>query len=95
MGRDRRPGPPDDPTGDRALAAGVAALACSFVPVVGDVVAVPAAALAMVLGWIGIRRFEEGRASKVAAAAAGAALGAIAGLMVVVVLAATHFSPSA
>lgn len=95
MGRDRRPGPADDPTGDRALAAGVAALACSFVPVVGDLVALPAAAIAMVLGWIGIRRFEEGRASKVAAAATGAALGALAGLMVVVVLAATHFGPSA
>lgn len=93
MGRDPRPGDPDDPIGERALAAGIAAFVASFVPVIGDFVAVPAALVAFVLGVIGIRRFEAGRAARVAAAVSGTILGAVTSLMIVVVLAATHASP--
>ena len=93
MDRDPEPSRPDEPVGERALAAGLAAFVCAFVPVIGEFIAVPAAIVAVVLGAVGVRRFEAGRAARVGAAAAGAILGAVTGLMIVVVLAATHFGP--
>ncbi|MGV8965558.1 MAG: hypothetical protein ACOH2F_04705 [Cellulomonas sp.] len=93
MGRDPQPHHADDPVGERALAAGIAAFVASFIPGVGDFVAVPAAIIAIVLGLVGIQRFETGRAARVAAAACGTILGAAASLMFVVVLVATELRP--
>lgn len=72
--------------GDNSLAAGVTALACTFVPGVGEFLAVPAAVLAIALGLIGVRRHETGRAPRVAAAATGVMLGVLALLAVLVVV---------
>jgi len=96
MGRDTRTSHPGDPTGERALAAGIAAVAASFVPVFGDFMVIPLAFLAIVLGLVGIRRFQEGRAAGVvgvATAACGTILGAATSFIIVIMLAATHFSP--
>lgn len=64
-----------------------------FAPGIGEIVAVPAALLAIALGMIGVRRYETGRAGNVAPAAAGVALGAIALVVTAVVFIATHVSP--
>ena len=95
MGRDTRSSHPGDPTGERALAAGIVAVAASFVPMFGDFIAIPMAVLAIVLGLVGIRRFQEGGAAGVvgvAAAACGTILGAATNFIIVIVLAATHLS---
>ena len=64
-----------------------------FLPGIGEIVAVPAALLAIVLGLIGVRRYETGHADTVAPATAGVALGAVALVVTVVVLVATHAAP--
>lgn len=79
--------------GDYALAIGGAALFCSFLPVVGDILAVPAAALAIVLGFGAMRREHTARESHGAAAMVGTILGEVALLVVVLGLAATHLLP--
>ncbi|QTE28109.1 hypothetical protein [Pengzhenrongella sicca] len=93
MDEERRPPHRHDPFGERALAAGLVAIAASFVPVIGDVVAVAAAILAVALGIVGIRRYETGRATRFASAAAGIVLGAATTFVVALGLMATHLSP--
>ena len=83
---------PGDRVGDWALSLGVAGLVSAFVPVVGDFVAAPAAVLAIILGLIGVRRYETRQAARVAPAVGGAVLGAAAIMVAVIVLIATHAS---
>lgn len=77
MEAERPPGRRRYTVGDYALTFGLAAVACAAIPVIGDVIAAPVAVLAIVLGLIGIWRWDEGLAPKVLPAAAGASLGAL------------------
>ncbi len=83
------------PRGDRAstwaLALGIASFAGAFVPAIGEFIAAPAALAAIVLGLIGLRRYETYRVSRAAPAAAGVIMGTIALLVVAFVLLATGF----
>lgn len=54
-------------------------------PGVGEFVALPASVAAIVLGMVGLRRYETGRSTRAAPAATGAILGAIAGFSVLLV----------
>ena len=90
IGRPRLPG---DRAGEWALSLGVAAFVGGFLPVIGEFVAVPAAVLAVILGLVGLRRYDTGQAARVVPAVAGAVLGALAVMVTVVVLVATHVSP--
>jgi len=76
--------------GESALILGVAALISAMLPVVSDFVAGPAAAVAILLGLLGARRHQAGRAARVAPAIAGTVLGAIALFVVVLMLAASN-----
>lgn len=93
VGRRRRDEGSAERPGDLSLALGVAACVCALVPVIGEVVTVPLAVLAVTLGIVGVRRYESGRTPRVGAAAAGAALGAVAVAVTLVVLTATYASP--
>lgn len=93
MAREPHSDPDGDGFGDRALAAGVAACLTALVPVIGEFIAAPAAALGLTLGLIGIHRFEAGRAIRVVPAAVGTVLSACAALVVLVVLVATYTAP--
>ena len=72
---------------------GVIAFVVGFVPVVGDVGAAPTAVLAVALGFVGVRRYETGRAAHVVPAVAGAGLGGLAIMASVLVFVATQVSP--
>lgn len=72
--------------GDYSLTFGLAAVACAAIPAIGDLVAAPVAVAAVVLGLVGIWRWDEGRAPKVLPAAAGASLGALSLFAVVLML---------
>lgn len=89
-----RAGPhlPGDRFGDWALSLGLAGLVSGFVPVIGDFVSAPAAVLAMVLGLVGVRRYETHQAARVAPAVGGAVLGAMAIALTLIVLVATSES---
>lgn len=63
--------------GQRALAAGVAAVFGLFVPGIGEFITVPASLAALVLGVVGLRRYERGHA-RAGPPAVGAILGALA-----------------
>jgi hypothetical protein len=69
---------------------GIAAVVALCVPVIGDFLAIPAAAAAMVLGFIGMRRHETGRAAGSGSAIAGLLLGAVAVTGTVAIFAATR-----
>ncbi|MBU7596442.1 hypothetical protein JGS22_001995 [Streptomyces sp. P38-E01] len=73
---------PKNTAGEVSLVAGVVAVVCSIVPIVGDLVALPAAFLAVVLGVVGIVRSERGRATNFGHSLIGATLGALAAFMV-------------
>lgn len=79
------PAPPRNGAGSTALVFGVVAFVFAFVPVIGEFVALPAAIAAMVLGWIGFERAEDGEATNSSQAIAGGVLGLIAGLVVLLV----------
>lgn len=83
----------DDRLGERALAVGVAACVTALVPVIGEYIAAPAAALGITLGLVGIHRYEAGLAARIVPAVAGVILSACAALMVIVVLVVTHVGP--
>lgn len=72
-------------SGQQSLTAGAIALGAAFVPVVGDLIAVPAAVLAIVLGGVGLRHYEQGRTARVVPAILGTALGLAAVLGVALV----------
>lgn len=86
-------GPADRPRralGDLALAAGVGALGVTVLPVVGEVLAVPVGVLALVLGLMGLGRWERGLEPGPVRSAAGALLGAGALVVVLVMVLAVH-----
>ncbi|OEU90754.1 hypothetical protein DB35_02745 [Streptomyces abyssalis] len=62
----------------------------SFVPVIGDAVAVVTGPLALVLGATGIRRSEKGVATNFGPSLTGATLGALAILVVALMFAVTR-----
>jgi len=76
--------------GESALVLGIIAVLGLFVPAVGDYIAAPGALAAMVLGFIGMRRHETGRATTAGGAVAGVILGAVALTGLVIMLAASH-----
>ncbi|KQU07059.1 hypothetical protein ASG56_05755 [Rhodococcus sp. Leaf7] len=75
--------------GNTALVAGIVALVCAFIPLIGDYVAVPAGVLAVACGWIGLCRDEDGVATNGRDAVIGAALGGAALFVVFLTFAAT------
>lgn len=75
--------------GDLALSSGVVAGVATFVPVIGEVLALPAALLAIGFGTVGIRRYETGRTRRFVPAMAGIILGALAALGAFMVFAST------
>lgn len=84
------PPPYRNGVGDTALVAGIIAAVSAFLPIVGDLITIPAGLIAVVCGWIGLVRVENGVADNHRNAVIGAVLG-IAGLFVVfLVFVATH-----
>ncbi|WP_114853854.1 hypothetical protein [Brachybacterium sp. YJGR34] len=76
--------------GEYSLALGLGAIVCSLIPVIGDAIAAPLAIAAVVLGVVGIHRYDAGRSSRVLLAALGTALGAIALFLIALMLIVTH-----
>lgn len=88
--RDRnRSRPPRDRIGDAALTCGVVALVFVFVPVMGDVITPPAAVTAVLLALVSLIRENRDLSAHSNRALAGGLLGAVAGLITVMVVAAT------
>lgn len=69
--------------GEISLCAGIVAVVFCFVPMLGDVVALPAGLLAVVLGVVGVRRSERGLATNFGPSLVGATLGALSVFVVV------------
>lgn len=82
--------PPRNRAGEVALVMGIVSLTLSFVPVIGDFVAAPTGLLAVVLGVLGVRRSEKGVATNFGESLTGAALGAVAVLIVLLMIAVTR-----
>jgi len=80
---------PRNGAGDFSLAFGIVALAFSFFPIVGEFVAAPASAIAILLGCIGIRRVDRGFATNPVPAWSGVGLGVAGGLMTLLVFVAS------
>ncbi len=80
MARDGSNQDPSSPGrfGDAALTCGVLALVFAFVPIVGDVVTVPTALAAVVLGVVGVVRGDQGLEASPNKAFVGVLLGVIA-----------------
>ncbi len=76
--------------GQRSLAAGIVALLAAFVPVIGDLIALPAAALALAFGAIGIRHFDQGRSARIGPAALGTTFATVAVIGLAIVGVATR-----
>lgn len=76
-------------SGGYALAFGLLAVLCALVPVIGDVVAVPVAVLAIACGVVGVGHYDAGRAPRMITSVLGSLLGAIALLLVAVSFLAT------
>lgn len=92
MSAGRAPEPPhrwSDSAGEWSLVLGIIAIACAFVPVIGDVITLPFAVGAVALGFVGIRVAHGRRAWRSVLAMLGVALGAAAIATVVVLLIAT------
>lgn len=71
------------------MAMGIVAFAFSFLPIVGEFVAAPAAVLAVIFGFVAIIRVERGQATNPARAWCGIGLGATGGAITLLVFAAT------
>ena len=78
--------------GSAALVAGIIAAIAAFVPIVGDLISVPAGIVAVVCGWIGLARLENGSATNYRETVIGMVLGTLALFAVFVMFAATHGS---
>lgn len=78
--------------GGIALGTGIAAAVAAFVPFVGDFVSVPLALVAVVCGWTGVGRAEDGEATNGRHAFIGAGLGLLALVVVFIGFAATHIA---
>lgn len=76
--------------GDYALSSGIVAGVTTFTPVIGELLALPAAALAIGLGVVGVRRYETGGSRRFVPALVGFFLGALAALAAVMVFASTR-----
>lgn len=83
-------GPSGSRSGRYALAFGIFALMSTVIPIIGDFIAVPCAAVAIWLGFMGIRAYESGRTPRILPAGAGAVFGAITIFIVVVMFIASH-----
>lgn len=79
--------------GDWALALGIAAVVCVVLPVVGDWISTTAGVVALVVGILGVRRYENGVEGRLWPAVAGVSLGALALLVVAIGWAAAHLGP--
>lgn len=82
-------GPRTHHAGRYALTCGLLAFACALIPVIGDLIAVPTAVIAVVCGAVGVGHYDAGRAPRMFPALAGAILGAVALLIVLVSFIAT------
>lgn len=80
--------------GEISLPLGIVALVCSALPVIGEFLAVPLGAAALVLGVIGMVRSERGRADNYGQSLAGTTLGLVAVLIVVLVASVTAAAPT-
>ncbi len=74
--------------GDAALTCGVLALVFAFVPVIGDVITVPTALMAIGLGILGVIRGDQGLEANPNKAFIGALLGVLAAFITVMTFAA-------
>ena len=83
---------PRNGAGHAALGLGVAAIAFTFVPIVGEFIAIPAAIAAVVTSFIGFDRVDQGRATNRGDAVVGGGLGVFALLTMLVMFAAVHGS---
>ncbi|MCA1781700.1 MAG: hypothetical protein LC679_05840 [Intrasporangiaceae bacterium] len=81
--------PPRDRIGDAALTCGMVALMFVFVPIIGDFIAAPAAATAVLLALASIIRENRDLSAHSSRALTGGLLGAIAALITLMVFAAT------
>lgn len=72
--------------GSTALVVGALSLLCALVPVVGDIVSVPLALVAIVCGVLGVGHYDSGRAPRMLPALLGALLGGISLLTTVISL---------
>ena len=75
MTEDPSPAPPVRRAGGCALAFGLMALVFALVPVVGDLVSVPTAVLAVICGLIGAGHDDAGRSPRLLPSLTGALLG--------------------
>ena len=80
---------PRNGAGSLAVVMGVCAVVFAFVPIVGEVVAVPASLTAVALGLVGLWRVDRGIATNGGQAFAGSVLGILAAFIFFLVLAAT------
>ncbi|MGV9734246.1 hypothetical protein ACWDT5_09150 [Rhodococcus aetherivorans] len=76
--------------GSTALVAGITAAVFAFIPLIGDLITIPAGLAAVVCGWVGLDRVDKGLATNHREALTGAVLGTAALFVVFVVFAATH-----
>lgn len=84
-----RANPPGNTPGNLSLILGIVSFAITFVPVVGELVAVAVALAAITLGLIGFGRSEKGLADNLGQSIAGIFLGALVILIALIFLAAT------
>lgn len=77
-------GDPPPRAGGNALAFGLLAAICAAVPVIGDVLVIPPAVLAIVFGVIGVGHYDAGRSPRLLPSLLGAGLGALAALFTAV-----------
>lgn len=71
------------------MVVGIVAVVCAFVPVVGELVAVPAAVAAIVLGSVELWRVDRGTSEDLGAGVVGVSLGLLALMVVALVFVAT------
>ncbi|MDZ4234731.1 MAG: hypothetical protein U1C73_13475 [Dietzia sp.] len=79
--------------GNAALILGVISITFTFVPIVGDFVALPAAMCAIIAGVIGSGRVDRRQATNRGAAVVGGALGVLTLLLALLIFAVVHGLP--
>ena len=81
---------PRNGAGHIALTVGVAAIALTLLPVVGEFLAIPVALVATIAGFIGFDRADRGHATNRGDAVVGGGLGVLSLLVNLAMLAAVH-----
>ncbi|MBB1018625.1 hypothetical protein G6023_10080 [Dietzia sp. DQ11-71] len=76
--------------GITSLVAGIVAALASLVPFVGGTITIAAAVVALVSGWIGLKRVDQGEASNQRDAVIGTGLALAALFVAFLIFAATH-----